>query len=88
VTSSAHSELIGLETRALFFGLGDLVTIANPMIASKNLDTKTPPAYADCASELIFGDLLNIGGVVSLSSDFGSPVAQTRRSDRDGSCFI
>jgi hypothetical protein len=36
----------------------------------------------------IFGDLLNIGGAESLSSSFGSRAAQTRRSDREGLCFI
>jgi hypothetical protein len=36
----------------------------------------------------IFGDLLNIGGAESLSSAFGSCAAQTRRSDREGLCFI
>lgn len=34
-----------------------------------------------------FDDLLNTEGLSSPRSDFGSPDMQTRRSDRNGSCF-
>jgi hypothetical protein len=42
---------LGSEPGLLFFCLGGLVVIADPIITSESPDTKTQPAYADRASE-------------------------------------
>jgi hypothetical protein len=51
---------LGSEPGLLFFCLGGLVVIADPIITSESPDTKTQPAYADRASEkvcLVLSDL-------------------------------
>jgi hypothetical protein len=44
---------LGSEPGLLFFCLGGLVVIADPIITSESPDTKTQPAYADRASEKV-----------------------------------